>query len=100
MTKIKAVLFDLDGTLVDTAIDMIKALETLAKNHGIEKALPTADYRQYISKGSAALVHALGMDPNRALGISTDNLAVTRMDHLSGPGQGGDWRVVFTNLLP
>ena len=59
MTKIKAVLFDLDGTLVDTAIDMIKALETLAKNHGIEKALPTADYRQYISKGSAALVHAL-----------------------------------------
>ena len=59
MKTIKAVLFDLDGTLVDTAIDMIKALETLAKNHGIEKALPTADYRQYISKGSAALVHAL-----------------------------------------
>jgi alpha-ribazole phosphatase len=48
----------------------------------------------------AALVHALGLDPNRALGIATDNLAVTRMDHLSGPGQGGDWRIVFTNVTP
>lgn len=59
MKPVHAVLFDLDGTLVDTAIDMIKALETLANNHGIHKSLPTADYRQYISKGSAALVHAL-----------------------------------------
>ncbi len=48
----------------------------------------------------AALVHALGLDPNRALGISTDNLAVTRLDHISGPGQGGDWRVAFINLKP
>lgn len=56
---ITAVLFDLDGTLVDTAIDMIQALETLAQQHGIERSLPVADYRQYISKGAAALVQAL-----------------------------------------
>ncbi len=59
MEKIKAILFDLDGTLVDTAIDMILALEILANNNGINKKLPIADYRPYISKGAAALVHAL-----------------------------------------
>lgn len=48
----------------------------------------------------AALAHALGLDPDRALGIATDNLAATRLDHVQGPGSGGDWRVAFVNLRP
>jgi broad specificity phosphatase PhoE len=45
----------------------------------------------------AALVHALDLDPNRGLAISTDNLATTRIDHVEGPGLGGNWRLAFTN---
>ncbi len=46
----------------------------------------------------AALAHALDLDPNRALGISTDNLSTTRIDHIEGPGLGGDWRIAFVNV--
>jgi broad specificity phosphatase PhoE len=48
----------------------------------------------------AALAHALGLDPDRALGFSTENLSTTRIDHLSGSGLGGNWRVAFVNLRP
>lgn len=45
----------------------------------------------------AALVHALDLDPNRGLAISTDNLSITRLDHVEGPEKGGNWRLAFTN---
>lgn len=45
----------------------------------------------------AALAHALALDPDRALGISAENLSTTRIDHVSGEGKGGDWRLVFVN---
>jgi broad specificity phosphatase PhoE len=45
----------------------------------------------------AALAHALAIDPDRALGISADNLSTTRLDHVAGEGKGGDWRLVFVN---
>ena len=48
----------------------------------------------------AALAHALGLDPDRALGFATENLSTTRIDHLSGPGLGGNWRVAFVNRCP
>ena len=50
-----AVLFDLDGTLVDTAPDMVAALCRLC----IENGLPETDYaaaRPHVSNGSLALV--------------------------------------------
>ena len=28
---------------------------------------------------------------------STDNLSVTRLDHVEGPEMGGNWRLAFTN---
>lgn len=62
-TPFSAVLFDLDGTLVDTAIDMIHALATLADNHHIEHNLNVAEFRQYISKGAVALVKSVFNDP-------------------------------------
>ena len=40
---------------------------------------------------------ALDLDPNRGLAISTDNLSVTRLDHVEGPEMGGNWRLAFTN---
>jgi broad specificity phosphatase PhoE len=48
----------------------------------------------------AALALALGIDLDRALTISVHNLSVTRIDHVPGPGLGGDWRVVYTNRRP
>lgn len=52
---IKAVLFDLDGTLVDTAPDMAAALNRLLKEEGYpELALETI--RPHVSKGGLALV--------------------------------------------
>ena len=52
----KGFLFDLDGTLVDTAIDMIAALRTLAAENGI---LINPDYNKYkelVTHGSRAIV--------------------------------------------
>ena len=48
----------------------------------------------------AALAIALDLDPGLALGFATENLSTTRIDHVSGPGHGGNWRVGFVNLRP
>lgn len=61
----KGILFDLDGTLVDTAVDMIKALQTLASRHGIDKDFPVDQYRHYISQGSAALINSIYPELNQ-----------------------------------
>ena len=52
---ISAVLFDLDGTLVDTAPDMVAALHTLRTEEGLED-LPYALARAQVSHGSSGLV--------------------------------------------
>lgn len=48
----------------------------------------------------AALAHALGLDLERALTISVENLSTTRVDQVTGDGIGGDWRVVYVNRRP
>jgi phosphoglycolate phosphatase len=51
----RAILFDLDGTLLDTAPDMVGALNTLRGESGLEP-LPYATARASVSHGSARLV--------------------------------------------
>lgn len=55
MGKIKTVLFDLDGTLIDTAPDMVSALDKLCveEKHTV---LPFEKVRPVVSDGSVALV--------------------------------------------
>ena len=48
----------------------------------------------------AALAIALDITPDSALAFQTENLALTRLDHVAGPGEGGDWRIVTVNTLP
>jgi N-acetyl-D-muramate 6-phosphate phosphatase len=53
--RIEGVLFDLDGTLLDTAPDMGGALNELRIEQGLED-LPEAMIRCHVSRGAAALV--------------------------------------------
>lgn len=50
------ILFDLDGTLVDTAPDLAYALNLQRERHGLA-ALPLEDIRPYASHGSRGLLH-------------------------------------------
>ncbi|MBI3149831.1 MAG: HAD-IA family hydrolase [Betaproteobacteria bacterium] len=50
-----AVLFDLDGTLADTASDLAAALNHLRRHHGLP-ALPLAHLRPYASHGARGLL--------------------------------------------
>jgi N-acetyl-D-muramate 6-phosphate phosphatase len=52
---LRAVLFDLDGTLLDTAQDLTAALNELRRQEGLAP-LEFARIRNYVSHGSAALV--------------------------------------------
>lgn len=55
MQKLKAVFFDLDGTLIDTAADFILVLNTMLKEDGL--ALVNEDLiRNTVSDGSRALI--------------------------------------------
>lgn len=80
---IKAVLFDLDGTLLDTAPDLGYALNQVMHNHG-KAALPHEQIRPWASHGAKGLL-ALGFDDDpesdafaqlreEFLGIYSDNL--------------------------
>jgi phosphoglycolate phosphatase len=53
----RAVLFDLDGTLVDSAPDFIAVINRMRSDRGRD-AMPLADLRPVVSKGSRAMLAA------------------------------------------
>ena len=49
----------------------------------------------------AALAHALGLEPEKALSFNVENLSLTRIDHIESGlklKRGGHWRVVGVNI--
>lgn len=60
MTQPEAVLFDLDGTLIDTAPDFIRCLNLQRQRHNLAP-LPDERIREVVSNGARALV-SLGFD--------------------------------------
>jgi len=48
----------------------------------------------------AALALALDLPPETALAFTIDNLSLTRIDHIPGPGVGNNWRVGSVNQPP
>lgn len=79
MPACDAVLFDLDGTLIDTAPDFIAVLNRQLLAHGREP-LPAARIRSVVSQGSRAVV-ALGFGDLHA--IDSAELEVLRQEFLS-----------------
>ena len=74
---ITTILFDLDGTLVDTAPDLAYALNLQLKRHG-KAALPYESIRPFASHGSRGLVGlGFGLSPNE------DNFLAMRDEYLS-----------------
>lgn len=53
----RGVLFDLDGTLLDSAPDMVEAINILRRRHG-EPDMPHAPLRAHVSKGARAMIGA------------------------------------------
>lgn len=81
----QAILFDLDGTLLDTAPDMAAALNQLRAEHGLAP-MPFAEIRPNVSNGARGLLGiGLGIGPdhdtyhqlrNRFLALYAADLAV------------------------
>jgi len=60
---VKAMLFDFDGTLADTAADLCAAVNRLRAERGLQ-ALPVAEARPFASSGARGLLRAaFGMTP-------------------------------------
>jgi len=74
MKSFRAVLFDLDGTLLDSAPDLVAALNWVRRSEGMEP-LPVGDMSQFASKGALGLLRA-GMPA-------------------AGPEQLEQWRLLF-----
>ncbi|MDE6413564.1 MAG: HAD family hydrolase [Eubacterium sp.] len=55
-SKIKCVIFDLDGTLVNTIIDLGRACDYLLRNSGIEPKWTESDYKAFVGNGAKILV--------------------------------------------
>ena len=58
---IRAILFDLDGTLLDSAPDMVATLNHMRELRGLQ-AMPMGDLRHFVSRGAIGLIKA-GMPP-------------------------------------
>ena len=84
MTRAQAVLFDLDGTLLDTAPDMIGALNRLRQEESLEP-LPFAAVRSSVSHGAVRLIKVGFPD---AQGAEFERLRLRFLDvyaaHLAG----------------
>jgi broad specificity phosphatase PhoE len=83
-------------SFVDLAQRVVPAIERLNSEH-------TGRDIVAVTHGGtirAAIAHALGLPPQAALGFSTDNCSLTRLDHLTANGGRGLWRVVAVNHRP
>ena len=61
MTPIRAMLFDLDGTLLDSAPDLVAALNWVRRSENLPP-LPVTEMQRFASKGAVGLLKA-GMPP-------------------------------------
>lgn len=77
---VKAVLFDLDGTLIDTATDFVRIIGNMSAQNNWQ-APPDADIREQVSAGASAMVQLM-LRHNQQLEVSDDALAHFRQQFL------------------
>ena len=91
MTPSRAVLFDLDGTLADTAADLAAALNHLRKQHGMNP-LPVGEVRPFASMGARGLLRVgFGLTPDDPAYLAMRNAFLDRY---------GEQVCVATRLFP
>lgn len=77
---VKAVLFDLDGTLIDTAADFVRIIGKMSAENAWQT--PTeADIREQVSAGASAMVKLM-LDYNQQLAVSEEDLLKFRQQFL------------------
>ena len=80
MTPSRAVLFDLDGTLADTAADLGAAVNHLRRQRGLND-LPVSEVRPYASMGARGLLRVgLGLGPDDPGYLPLRNAFLDRYD--------------------
>lgn len=83
LSEIKGVLFDLDGTLADTAPDLVEALNLSLRDVGIA-AKPLAAMRSAASHGSFALVDAAIPDASETLRTQVQQGLLAHYQRING----------------
>jgi phosphoglycolate phosphatase len=77
MTSLKAVIFDLDGTLLDTIEDIADSMNRVLVDHGYPVHDPE-DYRRFVGEGLEAMVSLALPGPERKGTIVSSCLAAMR----------------------
>ena len=77
---VKAVLFDLDGTLIDTAADFVRIIGKMSQENEWQ-APSDADIRQQVSAGASAMVKLM-LEHNGQVGVTEEELLTYRQQFL------------------
>lgn len=77
---VKAVLFDLDGTLIDTATDFVRIIGKMSRENDWQ-APPEAEIREQVSAGASAMVRLM-LSYNNQLELSEEALLGFRQQFL------------------
>lgn len=77
---VKAVLFDLDGTLIDTAADFVRIIGKMSRENDWQ-APPEAEIREQVSAGASAMVKLM-LRYNDQVEVSEDTLLSFRQQFL------------------
>jgi len=81
--RLAAVLFDLDGTLLDTVADIALALNRMMVEYGC-KALAEVDVRRMIGRGSPILIERAAASQGRIIDATTQAAMTERFFHYYG----------------
>ncbi len=85
-------------SFTDVMVRVGAVIERLSEAHGGRDIVAVA----HGGSIRAALAVAFGVEANAdaSLCFTIDNLSITRIDHVPGPGAGGNWRIVSVNQSP
>jgi phosphoglycolate phosphatase len=81
--RLAAVLFDLDGTLADTAADIASALNRTMDEYDFE-AVAEDDVRRMVGRGAPILIERAAASQGRAIDAATEAAMVERFFHHYG----------------